>query len=175
MKKILSIVLCLVMLAVSAFAFAEETMVVYDPSVFELLGIEATTLSLEDFGLWVDIPSGMLPLEVAGEDAVAAFSTEDGSYIVSIGFAQVTDDAGNYFEDYDGLSTYYAGMGIEGMEIADVNNLYALTFVLPAYDTMTAAYLFDEGWVLAFNFSGASNEALAVISAAIVSSIRPAE
>ena len=179
MKKILSIILCLVMLSVSMAAFAEEAVISYDPAVFEALGIEAATLSLDDYGLWLDIPSEMLMLEISEEEAaagtVAAFTAGDGSYTVSVGFAQVTDDEGNYFEDYDSLSAYYAELGVTGLEIVDINGLYALTFILPGYDVMTAAYLFDEGWVLAFNFSGATNEALAALSASILSSIRPAE
>lgn len=179
MKKMLSIVLTLAMLAVSAAAFAEGPVITYDPAVFKALGVEAATLSLEDYGLWVDIPSEMLALEVSEEEAaagtVAAFSAGDGSYAVSVGFSQVLDEEGNCFEDYASLSACYAEMGVTEMEIADINGLYAMTYLLADYDMMGAVYLFDEGWVLAFNFSGASNEALTAVSTAIISSIRPAE
>ena len=178
MKKILSIVLTLVML-ISASAFAEELVIAYDPAVFETLGVEVTTLSLDDYGLWLDIPSEMLVLEISEEEAatgtVAAFSTEDGSYAISVGFSQVLDAEGNYFEDYESLSAYYAELGATDMEIADINGLYAMSYVLPEYDMMGAVYLFDEGWVLAFNFSGASDEGLAALNVGVLSSVRPAE
>ncbi|MBQ3574800.1 MAG: hypothetical protein IJA26_03975 [Clostridia bacterium] len=69
-----------------------------------------------------------------------------------------------------------AGMvAVFSAEEGSYQRLCAMSCLLPDYDMTGAVYLFDEGWVLAFNFSGASDEGLAALSASILSSVRPAE
>lgn len=179
MKKCISILLCLSMLIISACAFAEAGVITYDPAMFEALGIETNTLELEDFGLVFDLPDTMLEIELSEADlaggTIAAFSLPDGSQMMSIGFAQMLDMGGQIFEDYDALITYYQMYGATDLEIVDVNGLYALSYAIAEANVMGSLYLFDDGWVLAFNFAPLADADYVPVAASIMSSVRPAE
>ena len=50
MKKLVSIILCVLMLAMSSSVLAENALT-FDPAVVEQLGLTGEFVSLEDFGL----------------------------------------------------------------------------------------------------------------------------
>lgn len=177
MKKFLSILLCLLLLA--ACACAEEAVITYDPAVFDALGIEIQTLALEDFGMMIDLPAEMLEVELSEADlaggAIAAYAAPDFSCMMSVGFAQMTDMGGNPFGDYNALMSYYQMYGATDLEIVDVNGQFALSYAIPEADVMGSIYLFEDSWVLTFNFAPLSNENFVPVAASIMSSVRPAE
>ena len=180
MKKMLSIVLCLVMLAVSACAFAEPTTVMtYDPSIFEALGIEVQTIEIGDFGLKFDIPAEMIAQDVTEEQfmagAMAIYATEDLSVSMSVDFLQLFDAEGNPIADFDTLMAYYTEMGAEYVEMVDVNGYAAMSCVLPEADVIGVIFLEEGGWLLGFSFTPASTEGVAELAAASIATIRDIE
>lgn len=174
MKKLIPL---LFLILLCACAFAEEDMIVYDPAVFEVLGLETQTLALEDFGMVFDLPADMLELELTEADlaggTIAAFAAPDLSRVMSVGFAQMVDPGGNPLEDYEALISYYQMFGASDLEILDVNGLYALTYAIADADIMGSIYLFDDSYALAFTFAPLSDEGFVPVAASIMTSIRP--
>ncbi len=177
MKKLISSVLILLLLAASAFA--EENVIRYDPAIFEALGIEMQTVSLNDFGMQFDLPAEMLETELSETNriggTIAAYAAPDMRSMMSVGFAQMVDMEGKPFADYDALAAYYRMCGADGLEILDVNGLYALTYAIADADILGTVYLFENSYVLSFNFAPFSDQDFVSVAACIMASVRPAE
>ena len=106
MKKILALVLALMMVlcCVSAMAEvpAEEAKVLYfDESVLEVMPGEF--VALDGIGLMFYVPEGMQMTELTEEDIAAGglLAMNDGTTVVSIAYAPITDDAGNPLLDLE--------------------------------------------------------------------------
>ena len=68
MKKLVSIILCVLMLALSSSVLAENALT-FDPAVVEQMGLTGEFVALEDFGLQFYLPSVMAAAEVTQEQA----------------------------------------------------------------------------------------------------------
>ena len=176
MKKILSLVLALVMLAsVSAFAEYSLTEYTYDESLFADVG--GDWLAFEDFGVMFYLPDVFEALEVSAEEAeqgvVANFATSDLSGVLSIAYGPAVDLEGNAIGFADGLADFYASLGMSNVDVVMINGLPVVSFTMPDMDMLSYCLFFNDSTQVVFSFAPASSSNLALLAGLTMSSLQP--
>ena len=178
MKKLVSIILCVLMLAMSSSVLAENALT-FDPAVVEQLGLTGEFVALEDFGLQFYLPGVMAAAEVTQEQAeqgtYALFMTADGSSMMSIGYGPAADAQGNAIADLSALAELYTASGAQNVEAGELNGLPCLGYDLTEAGVRGVAFLMDDGAQLTFNFAPMTDENYQAVAMVILSSIMPLE
>lgn len=177
MKKILSLVLCLMMLAVSG-AFAEEAaMPVYDFNPATIEGIEGEFVAAEELGLMFFCPAIMGQVELTEERLATGelfcVATEDNAWRMNAGIAPFTDLEGNAVTDLNGVVEVYTALGSPDAVVCVLNGLEAVMCTLPELGVMSVCFMLEDGNVLTFNFANLSDELFVPIVGVMASSIMP--
>ena len=179
MKKIMLVVLAVLMLTFAAVS-AQETQTVTEINWEDVAEIAAEVDSEAQFfligetGMAMWIPSVFHDVELTQEDVdagmVAFLSTEDADAFVTVMFM---DLEGSTFDDV--YANILADSDYTEVEQGISNGLPAITYTYEEGDTMTVAFVNDEGGVLQFMFSPKSNEGFAAVASFMMASIQIAE
>ena len=178
MKKLVSIILCILTLTVAGYVLAENV-VTFDPTIVEQMGMEGEFVAIEDFGLQFYLPRPLGAAELTPEQAeqgtYALFMTADGSSMMSIGYAPITDAQGNAVGDLTALAEIYTASGAEDVEVGELNGLPCISYTISEAGVSGVAFLMDSDAQLTFNFSPMTDENYQAVAMLIISSIMPLE
>ena len=173
------VVLAVLMLTFAAVS-AQETQTVTEINWEDVAEIAAEVDSEGQFfligetGMSMWIPSIFHDVELTQEDVdagmVAFLSTEEADAFVTVMFM---DLEGSTFDDvYENI---LADSDYTEVDKGIINGLPAISYVYEEGDTMTVAFVNDEGGVLQFMFSPKSNEGFAAVASFMMASIQIAE
>lgn len=176
MKKLLSLVVCLMMLF--SCAMAEELPVV-EFNEANIAEIGGEWMLLEEFGLQMYVPDifGFVEVsdEMAAQGIFAIMATQDMSAIVTMMYAPLLDHEGNQITNHADLVNYYASNGYENIATCVINGLEATNFVIDDRDMMSVIYFLADGNALTFYYAPISNESMLALHSIISSSVMLAE
>ena len=179
MKKLISLILCLVMSLSMTVGVAEELPAI-DFNEANIAEISGEWMLLEQFGLMMYVPDIFsfieVPEELAAQGGLAVMATEDKSAGITITYGPLLDGAGNQITSHADLVNYYASNGFENIATCLVNGLEATNFLLtPDRDMMCMIYFLSDGNALSFYYTPASNESMLALFSIISSSVMLAE
>lgn len=176
MKKIMLVVLAVLMLTFAAVS-AQETQTVTEINWEDVAEIAAEVDSEAQFfligetGMAMWIPSVFHDVELTQEDVdagmVAFLSTEEADAFVTVMFM---DLEGSTFDDV--YTNILADSDYTEVDKGIINGLPAISYVYEEGDTMTVAFVNDEGGVLQFMFSPKSDEGFAAVASFMMASIQ---
>lgn len=177
MKKLLSLVVCLMMLF--SCAMAEELPVIeFDEA--NIAGIGGEWMLLEEFGLQMYVPDIFgfvdVPEELAAQGTFAVMATEDMAAGITMTYCPLLDGQGNQITSHQELVNYYSSNGMENIATCVINGLEATNFsMLPDRDMMVMVYFLADGNALSFYYTPISNENLLALFSIVSSSVMLAE
>ena len=164
MKKLISLILCLVMGLSMTAAVAEELPAV-DFNEANIAEIGGEWMLLEQFGLQMYVPDIFGFVEVPEEMAAQGIS-----------YAPLLDHEGNQITNHTDLVNYYVSNGFENIATCLVNGLEATNFLMtPSKDMMSMIYFLADGNALTFYYTPVSNESLLALFSIVSSSVMLAE
>lgn len=176
MKKLLSLVVCLMMFFSCAMA---EELPVIEFNEANIAEIGGDWMLLEQFGLQMYVPDIFgfvdVPDELAAQGGLAVMATEDMSAGITITYCPLLDGAGNQITNHADLVNYYASNGYENIATCVVNGLEATNFAIENRDMMVMVYFLADGNALSFYYTPISNESLLALYSIISSSVMLAE
>lgn len=179
MKKLISLILCLVMGLSMTAAVAEELPAV-DFNEANIAEIGGEWMLLEQFGLQMYVPDIFgfveVPEEMAAQGILAVMSTEDKAAGITISYCPLLDHEGNQITNHTDLVNYYVSNGFENIATCLVNGLEATNFLMtPSKDMMSMIYFLADGNALTFYYTPVSNESLLALFSIVSSSVMLAE
>ena len=179
MKKMISLILCLI-LALSMSAAVAEELPAIDFNEANIAEIDGEWVLLEDFGLQMFVPDIFtfmeMPEELVAQGGLALLATEDMSAGITITYAPVLDHEGNQITDHAELVNYYVTNGYENIATCLVNGLEATNFLMtPDRDMMSMIYFLEDGNALIFYYTPVSNESMLALFSIVSSTVMLAE
>ena len=180
MKKIVSLMMVIAMLFVSAAAFAEAAYTYGEYGYDESLIAEMTGewVALEGAGLQFYLPDAYLPYEVSAEQAeqgcIASFTNEDSTTALTMFITDALDGAGNPIATVEDLAAYYASAGAANVDIILVNGIPAVTYMISEMDFLGYALLFDDATQLTISFAPASDANVAILAGVMMTTLMAA-
>ena len=178
MKKLISLVLCLVM-ALSVTAAVAEELPAIDFNEANIAEIGGEWMLLEQFGLQMFVPDIFgfveVPEELAAQGGLAIMATEDMSAGITITYSPLLDAEGNQITNHTDLVNYYVANGYDSIATCLVNGLEATNFLIADRDMMSMIYFLEDGNALSFYYTPVSNESMLALFSIISSSVMIAE
>lgn len=179
MKKLISLLLCLVM-GLSMTAAVAEDLPAVDFDEANIAGIEGEWVLLEQFGLQMFVPNifGFMEVseEMAAQGILAVMGTEDRAAGITIAYSPLLDHEGNQITNHTDLVNYYVSNGYENIATCLINGLEVTNFLMtPERDMMSMIYFLSDGNTLTFYYTPVSNENLLALFSIISSTVMLAE
>lgn len=179
MKKLVSLILCLVM-ALSLAAAAAEELPAVDFNEANIADIGGEWVLLEQFGLQMYMPDIFtlkeVPEELAAQGCLAVMGTEDMSAGITITYCPLLDGAGNQISTHADLVNYYSSNGYENIATCLINGLEATNFLMtPDRDMMSVVYFLADGNALTFYYTPVTNESMLALFSIVSSTVMAAE
>ncbi|MBO4290110.1 MAG: hypothetical protein J5865_08450 [Lachnospiraceae bacterium] len=175
MKKLFALVLSLCLLG--SFALAEENAITWDqvaPAV-EASGVEGDFVTLDQLGLKLWIPAGLLETEFSEEDAAAGrlalYMAEDQSGYLVIDAVHVDDMT------LDQAVENTKATGMKDVEVVNTNGLTGVSYVNEAADTYSLSLVDTNSNIINFSMGPVSSdpENVKTVFSFIMASLQPAE
>lgn len=181
MKKIISLIMILAMLLVSASAFAEAaytyTEYTYDESLFTDIGGE--WIAMEGLGLMYYQPdiylTAEVPAELAENGVIGAFATEDSSSVFTVAYGPALNVEGNAAASIEELGAFYTATGATNVDVIIVNGIPVLTSMMTENDIINYSVFFEDSTQCVLTFTPASDANTALIAGLMLSSLMIAE
>ena len=179
MKKLISLILCLVM-ALSLTAAAAEELPAVDFNEANIADIGGEWMLLEQFGLQMYLPDIFtmkeVPEELAAQGYLAVMGTEDMSAGITITYGPLLDGAGNQISTHADLVNYYSSNGYENIATCLINGLEATNFLMtPDRDMMSVVYFLADGNALTFYYTPVTDESMLALFSIVSSTVMAAE
>lgn len=178
MKRIFALVLAAVMMMVSAaFAEAEYSYVELNFDEATIAEIGGDWLAVGDLGVMFYMPDIFVERELLEEEIangyIGAYTSGDGSCLVSVAYGAALNVEGNPAEFVEELAAYYTAAGAIA-DVIIVNGCPAVAYSMPEVDMTGVGYFFNDGTQLMLNFYPASNESLATIAGVMLTTFQAA-
>lgn len=175
MKKILSVVLMLCLM--TTVALAEQMPAVnwadFEP-VVKAANITGEFHTFDEIAVKIWLPDGMKSVELTEEDKnggyIGYFMPDDKSAQMGVTYVNVE---GTTLEDY--AKHLSSESDVTEVMMCTVNGLSAVSYKMPAQDSVSIAFATEAGYVLEVTCAPASGENAEMLWAAVMASIQAAQ
>lgn len=173
MKKLLTVIVALMLLASAAIAEAPALSWSDFEPVLEAGGVTGQFYTFDEIAIKIWLPDGMNAVELTDEDKangyIGYYMPEDQSATVAVMYVDVN---GMSLEEYGNYLTSEAGA--TEVEVGTVNGFPCVSYKLPEQDTVSVTFTTEAGYMLEVTCQPMSEENADLVWGAVVSSIQAA-